>query len=35
MLGKKLNAKYIPDIKFFQDKEYKIYDKINKIIKDG
>ena len=35
MLVKKLSAKYIPDIRFINDEEFKIYDNINKIIKNG
>jgi len=35
IMGNKLNSKYVPDIKFFLDNEYILYDKINKLIKDG
>ena len=35
IMGNKLNSKYVPDIKFFLDDEYILYDRINKLIKDG
>ena len=34
-VGKKLNAKYVPDLFFYLDDTYEIYDNINKIIKNG
>ena len=34
-VGKELNSKYVPDIKFFLDDEYERYDTINKIIHNG
>ena len=32
-MGKKINSKYVPEIKFILDDHYEKYDKINKIIK--
>jgi len=34
-IGRELNSKYVPDIKFVLDDEYENYDKISKIIKNG
>ena len=34
-IGKRLKAKYIPDIRFYIDDEYEQFDKINKLIKNG
>ena len=35
LMGNKLNSKYVPNISFELDNEYKIYDNINKLIKNG
>jgi len=34
-LGKNLNSKYVPELAFYIDESYEIYDNINKIIKNG
>mgnify|MGYP001214252993 CR=1 FL=1 len=34
-LGKSLNSKFVPELAFYLDESYEIYDNINKIIKDG
>ena len=34
-LGINLNSKYVPEIKFFKDDQYDLFDKINKISKNG
>ena len=35
MIGNKMKTKYVPKIKFFISDEYKHYDRINRLLKNG